>query len=267
MRHVKEEAPKKKGKARALVIIILSVFLIGFIVGGYMLTKTLLNAAREKETFDSLSGMVQDTGEEVGDDGALRKYDELYKKNPDFFGWLKIEGTVIDYPVMYTPRDSEYYLHRDFYGKYSDSGMLFIDGDCPADGNYYLIYGHHMNNGSMFGSLPKYQDKKYYEEHKTIFFDTRYELRDYEVVAAFYGKIYTIDDEEGRFCYYNYKDLSSEEKFNEYIANVKAIQIYETGITPTYGDELIVLSTCNYHTSEGRFVLVARRIKDKPKED
>ena len=134
MRHVKE-TPKKKGKARALAIIILSVFIIGFIIGGYMLTRTLLNAAHEKETFDALSGMVQDT-DEVGDDGALRKYDELYKKNPDFFGWLKIEGTVIDYPVMYTPRDSEYYLHRDFYGEYSDSGMLFIDGDCPADGNY-----------------------------------------------------------------------------------------------------------------------------------
>ncbi|MBQ3266168.1 MAG: class B sortase [Ruminococcus sp.] len=266
MRHLREEPVHNNGKkkGKAVVLIILLIFIAGFIFGAFMLTKTLVNAKHEQDTFDSLSQMVQDT-DEVDDTGALRKYDELYNKNPDFFGWLKIEGTKIDYPVMYTPRDSEYYLHRDFYGNYSDSGMLFIDGDCPADGNYYLIYGHHMNNGSMFGELPKYGDKKFYEEHKTVFFDTRYELRDYEVVAAFYAKAYPEGEEEG-FCYYQYKNLTSQDAFEEYVANVKANQIYETGITPTYGDELIVLSTCNYHTTDGRFVVVARRIKDKAQD-
>ena len=226
-----------------------------------MFLRALINAMHEKETFDSLAQMVSDT-DEKNDDGSLRKYDELYKKNPDFFGWLKIEGTVIDYPVMYTPRDPEYYLHLDFYGNYSDSGMLFIDGECPAEGNYYLIYGHHMNNGSMFGELPKYKDKAFYEDHKTVFFDTRYELRDYEVVAAFYSKVYPVDEEDDHFCYYKYKNLQSASAFNEYVANVKANAIYDTGITPQFGDELITLSTCNYHTSEGRFVVVARRITD-----
>ncbi|MBQ3285783.1 MAG: class B sortase [Ruminococcus sp.] len=251
---------KNKKKGKTVVLIILSVFIVGFIIGAVMLTITLLNAAREQETFNELAGLVQDT-DETDEDGALRKYDELYKKNPDFFGWLKIEDTKIDYPVMYTPNDPEYYLHRDFYGNYSDSGMLFIDGDCPKDGNYYLIYGHHMNNGSMFGELPKYADIKFYEDHKTVFFDTRYELRDYEVFAAFYAKAYPKGEEEG-FCYYTYKDLRSRESFDEYVSNVKTISIYETGITPVYGDELIAMSTCNYHTEDGRFVVVARRIKD-----
>lgn len=263
MKHVKE-TPKTKKKGKAGVIILLVILVAGFCFGAYMLTKTLLNAKHEQETFDNLSQMIGDT-DEKDDSGALRKYNELYNKNPDFFGWLKIEGTKIDYPVMYKPADSEYYLHRDFYGNYSDSGMLFIDGQCPVNGNYYLIYGHHMNNGSMFGELPKYQDKKFYEEHKTVFFDTRYEIRDYEVVAAFYSKAYPEDEEEGHFCYYQYKDLTSEVDFNEYVANVKANQIYETGITPVYGDELITMSTCNYHTEDGRFVVVARRIKNKTK--
>lgn len=265
MRHAADpKAPKKNTKkGKTVVIVFLSIFIVGFIFGAYMLITTLLNAAREQNTFDDLAQMVQDT-DETDDDGALRKYDELYKKNPDFFGWLKIEGTKIDYPVMYTPRDSEYYLHRDFYGNYSDSGMLFIDGECPEKGNYYLIYGHHMNNGTMFGELPKYSDKKFYEEHKTVFFDTRYELRDYEVVAAFYAKAYPKGEEEG-FVYYQYKDLSSKEVFNEYVSNVKALSVYDTGITPVYGDELITMSTCNYHTEDGRFVVVARRIKDAPK--
>lgn len=261
---MKPEPVKKKGKAA--VIIILIIFILGFLFGAFMVVKTFLTAKHEQETFDEIAELVEDTGDEVNEDtGTLRKYDELYNRNPDFFGWLKIEGTKIDYPVMYTPYDSEYYLHRDFYGDYSESGMLFIDGDCPSDGSYALIYGHHMKNGTMFGELPDYIDPAFYEKHKTIFFDTRYELRDYEVVAAFYAKIYPDGEENGRFCYYNYKDLSSESVFNEYVANVKAISLYDTGITPVYGDQLITLSTCNYHTEDGRFVVVARRVRDEGK--
>ena len=257
--------PAQKKKGKTAVIVILSIFIVGFIVGLTMLLITLIRAWNEQKTFDDLSNMVLDT-DERNDDGSLRKYDELYNKNPDFFGWLKIEGTKIDYPVMYKPEDPEYYLHRDFYGKYSDSGMLFIDGQCPRVSNYYLIYGHHMNNGTMFGELPKYAKVDFYQDHKIIFFDTRYENRDYEVVAAFYGKIYPKEEEKDHFCYYNVKELSSEKEFTDYVNNVKANAIYETGITPKFGDELITLSTCNYHTEDGRFVVVARRIKDTEKK-
>lgn len=263
MRHLAQETPvnpPKKKKGKTVVLIILTVFIIGFLIGAFMLARTLIRASQEQKTFRELAELVVDT-DEINEDGSLRKYDELYKKNPDFFGWLKIEGTKVDYPVMYKPSDPEYYLHRDFYGNYSDSGTLFIDAGCPADGNHFLIYGHHMNNGSMFGELPKYRDESFYKEHKTVFFDTRYEIRDYEVVAAFYAQAYPKSEEEGKFCYYKYNDLSSESRFNEYIANVKANAIYETGITPTYGDDLITLSTCNYHTTDGRFVVVARRSK------
>ena len=257
--------PAQKKKGKTAVIVILSIFIVGFLVGLTMLLITLIRAWNEQKTFDDLSNMVLDT-DERNDDGSLRKYDELYNKNPDFFGWLKIEGTKIDYPVMYKPEDPEYYLHRDFYGKYSDSGMLFIDGKCPRVSNYYLIYGHHMNNGTMFGELPKYAKVDFYQDHKIIFFDTRYENRDYEVVAAFYGKIYPKEEEKDHFCYYNVKELSSEKEFTDYVKNVKANAIYETGITPKFGDELITLSTCNYHTEDGRFVVVARRIKDTEKK-
>lgn len=240
------------------MLVILAVFILGFLVGGFMVLKTWLTARHEQETFDQLSGLVDDS-DEINDDGSLRKYDELYNRNPDFFGWLKIEDTVIDYPVMYTPRESEYYLHRDFYGEYSESGMLFMDGDCPADGSYALIYGHHMKNGSMFGSLPDYREREFYEAHKTIFFDTRYEQRDYEVVAAFYAKIYDEAEEAQHFCYYKYKDLSDRSDFDAYVTYVRQNAIYDTGVVPVWGDELITLSTCNYHTEDGRFVVVARR--------
>lgn len=245
---------------KAIVIILLVVLIGGFGFGAFMLIKTLMTAEHERKTFESVVNIIDgEKGTEVSEDGTLRKYDPLYNANKDFFGWLKIEDTKIDYPVMYTPQDNEYYLHRDFYGDYSESGCLFIDGSCPEKGNYYLIYGHHMINGSMFGELPNYQNYDFYKEHKIVFFDTRYETRDYEVVAAFYAQVYDEDEEQYHFCYYKYSDLSSESTFNEYVANVKALSIYDTGITPVYGDELIALSTCNYHTEDGRFVVVARR--------
>ena len=250
---------------KAIAIILIVVLAGGFIFGAFMLIKTLVTAENERRKFESVVNIIDsEKGSEINEStGTLRKYDPLYLRNKDFFGWLKIEDTKIDYPVMYTPGDNEYYLHRDFDGNYSESGCLFIDGACPEKGNYYLIYGHHMINGSMFGDLPKYQSYDFYKEHKKIFFDTRYELRDYEVVAAFYAEVYDVSEEQYHFCYYKYADLSDPNTFNEYVSNVKAMSVYDTGITPVYGDDLIALSTCNYHTEDGRFVVVARRITDK----
>ena len=262
MKHVQPVTQQNNKKGKRVVIVILSIFIAGFLVAAVLFLRELIMALMEQKTFDDLSDMIVDT-DERNDDGSLRKYDELYNKNPDFFGWLQIEDTKINYPVMYRAGDSEYYLHRDFYGNYSASGMLFIDGECPRESNYYLIYGHHMNNGTMFGELPKYADKSFYEDHKIVFFDTRFAIQDYEVCAAFYGKIYPEEEEDDHFCYYKYKDLRNEKVFNEYIANVKANAIYETGVTPKYGDDIITMSTCNYHTEDGRFVVVARKIPEK----
>lgn len=189
----------------------------------------------------------------------LPKYLTIYEMNPDFFGWLSIEGTNMDYPVMYTPDRPEYYLKRSFDGSFSHSGVPFVDEECPADGNYYLIYGHHMQNQTMFGQLPRYADPGYCEEHPVIRFDTLYEQREYRVVAAFYSRVYD-KAETGVFRYYAYTDLSDEAVFREYMEQVYAAALYDTGIAVDYGDELLALSTCNYHTKNGRFVVVARRI-------
>ena len=183
-------------------------------------------------------------------------YDELYNRNHDFFGWMKIDDTVIDYPVMYVPGDNEKYLHTDFDGDYSESGELFMDGYCNPDGLHYLIYGHHMFNGSMFGNLPKYADTDYYNEHKIIHFNTRFETADYEVFAAFYSKIYDANDNTD-FQYYECRTLDDEQSYNYYVSNVKALSEFESGITPQYGEKIITLSTCNYHTEDGRFVVCA----------
>ncbi|WP_407383732.1 sortase domain-bontaining protein [Ruminococcus sp.] len=186
-------------------------------------------------------------------------FDQLYAKNNDFFGWLKIDDTVVDYPVMHTPGDPEKYLHKDFDGNYSESGELFMDANCDPNGYHYLIYGHHMFNGTMFGSLPKYENQDYFNAHRTLRFDTRFEKGEYEIFAVFYSKIY--DENEDVFKYYTCANLNNESDYAYYVNGVKSLSIYDTGITPTYGEKIVTLSTCNYHTDDGRFVIAARKVQ------
>ena len=254
--------------------LILAVLVIVFIVSTYMVISIVTQQEQEKEAFDVIAESVKPLREERVIDPPkkeaaktpyddeiptiLPEYEELYTQNPDMFGWIYIEGTKIDYPVMYTPEEPEYYLRRAFDGSSTQSGTPFIDGACAPDGDFYLIYGHHIKNGSMFGSLTKYADKTWRDEHRVICFDTLYERREYEVIAAFYADA-ALDEGEG-FLYYKYTDLSDRDVFDEYVSQVSEASIYKEAVDAEYGDELIALSTCSYHTGDGRFVVVAKRI-------
>ena len=189
----------------------------------------------------------------------LEAYEPLYRRNHDLFGWLMIEDTDVNYPIMHTPRDSEYYLHKSFNRNYAYSGVPFMEGSCfPGCGNY-LIYGHHMKNGTMFATIVNYADEAFWQEHPLINFDTLYEYGTYEVVAAFYSKVFKPDDADS-FIYYRYTDLRDPAVFDEYMAGVRTVAIYDTGVEAVYGDQLITLSTCEYSVENGRFVVVARKI-------
>lgn len=185
-------------------------------------------------------------------------YAALKERNPDFFGWLSIEGTELNYPVMHTPEDPEYYLRRDFDGKKSQSGVPFLSAPCYEGCGNYLIYGHNMKNGSMFASLLSYADIEYWRQHPTIQFDTLDASDEYEVAAAFYSEAYP-QDAVGVFRFYQYTDVSDRAVFGEYMDQVRRAALYETGVSAEYGDQFITLTTCSYHTKNGRFVVVARK--------
>lgn len=188
------------------------------------------------------------------------KFAEIYKLNKDFIGWIKIDDTEIDYPVMQTMADEEFYIHRDFDKEYSSAGTLFIDTDCsvtePTDN--IVIYGHNMKTGKMFHDLLEYESEEFYKEHKYITFDTIYENGTYEVIAAYRTEIFTVD--YTGFKYYYFFDADTKEEFDDYVQNSKALTYYDIPATAEYGDTLLTLSTCAYHTEEGRFVVVARKI-------
>ena len=249
---------QKKKKAGPVAITLRVFFIALLLFAGFMAVKTIMTYHKEDKAFDQLAAIVDVPADT---DNGVSKYQQLYDMNHDFYGWIEIDDTDINYPVMYTPDDPEKYLHMDFYGNYSESGVLFIDGECVPGGNHYIIYGHHMFNGSMFGNLPKYEKEEYYEDHKLIHFDTMTEEGTYEIFAAMYSKDYDRN-ETGVFKYYNYKTLNSEIVFNEFVYNAKQESIYDTGVTPQFGDEILTLSTCNYHTEDGRFVVMARKIKN-----
>lgn len=189
------------------------------------------------------------------------KYKDIYLKNKDFVGWITIDDTEIDYPVVQTLDDEEYYLRRDFEGNYNIAGTLFLDRQSsfklPSDN--MIMYGHHMHNGTMFKGLLKYEDEDYYKEHKYITFDTINGNATYEVIAAYRTQIYSEDS--NAFKYYEFHNALSAEEFDDFIDNSKKLTPYIIDCSAKIGDKLLTLSTCAYHTSNGRYVVIAKRIE------
>lgn len=191
---------------------------------------------------------------------------ELYAQNPDIAGWVKVEGTKIDCPVMYTPEENDKYLHLSFQGKYSYGGELYIDKKCTIDPECMniIIYGHNMNDGSKFNNLMKFGSENFWKEHPIIHYSTLYEERTYEIIAAFKDRVYRKSEDV--FKFYNFTDPETEEAYNEGISYFKEKSIYDTGVTAEYGDRLLTLVTCAYHVQNGRFVVVAREVTEEPVE-
>ncbi|MBQ7346222.1 MAG: class B sortase [Oscillospiraceae bacterium] len=197
---------------------------------------------------------------EPGEPQILEHLQVIYDINNDMVGWIEIPGTDISYPVVQTPDSPNFYLRKDFTNKkYATCGTIYVREDCDvwAPSDNLTIYGHNMSNGTMFADLHGYEDKAFWEGHKEIYFDTLYEFHTYEIFAVF---ISSAKLDEGAFPYHLFDDAEDAEEFDRFVANCKELSLYDTGITPQYGDKLITLSTCDKSIEEGRFVVVARRV-------
>lgn len=264
---------KKREKRRKLLVILCGFIAVGcfgyFGVYTYFTERTEMdyeNLATLKGS-DSLGGgsgqaplMIHYTEEEDLELTVLPEYQTLYNKNKKLIGWLKIDDTNIDYPVMQTA-NNEYYLDHNFNQEYDKNGSIFMDAACDVvhRNTNLIIYGHHMKSGKMFGNLNSYSSKEYCEKHSTIRFDTIYEKGLYQVMYVFRSRIYNED--EVVFKYYKFFDAASEKEFESNMQEMAAISLYDTGVRAAYGDELLTLSTCDSSETDGRFVVVAKRIK------
>lgn len=254
----------KKKNNNFVLKILMVVFAAVFLVSGFLLAKNIIQGNKEQAVFEELATPIDNLGmtltQEEHNEILFEQYSRLKEKNPHFVGWLKIDGTKLDYPVMHTPDNVEYYLRRDFDGSYAVSGTPFVGYDCTAESRLTIVYGHHMKNGTMFATLHNYKDKTYWEKHRELRFDTLDSLRTYEVISAFYTEV-DPTGANGEFDYYNYCGDVSDEDFTTYAENIMAISMYDTGAVVGMDDQLLTLSTCSYHHENGRFVLVAR-LKD-----
>ncbi|WP_438785605.1 class B sortase [Enterococcus sp. DIV0421] len=183
-------------------------------------------------------------------------YEILAEENKDYIGWLTIPDTSIDYPVMSTPDNPNYYLRRNFKKEYSLNGTPYIGEGIGPDKKCFIIYGHHMKNGSMFGTLEKYEEVGYKDSHPFIYFNIIGESRKYEVIGAF-----RVDLENPHFDYYDYYGDLSEESFDDYISKLSEITLYGEVKDIRYGEQVLMLSTCSYFVEEGRFIVVAKRVR------
>ena len=187
-------------------------------------------------------------------------YAALQGENADYAGWLKIPGTRIDYPVVDRESDPEYYLHRAFDGSKSFGGTPFLGEASGVDTKCLIIYGHNMKNGSIFGTLDSYKKADYWKEHPIVRFYVDGEPRTYEVFAAVETQV-LYEDEDG-FRYYRYDGDIPEEEYDELVNWLRGHSDYDTEIVPEYEDQILMLSTCSYHTKNGRFVVAARRVAE-----
>lgn len=263
---------KKREKRRKITVVICSLmavlcfgyfglyyYYIGRTQGTYSKWSDLRAEAGNNEVIQEAQITLEDGSKAPP---VLEKYKALYNKNKSLIGWIKIADTNIDYPVMQTV-NNEYYLDHNLEQKYDKNGSIFMDKDCDVikPSTNLIIYGHHMKSGQMFGGLDKYSKKSYFEEHPVIEFDTIYEEGKWQVMYVFRSRIYNAD--EIVFKYYQFIDAYSQEEFESYMEEMSAMSLYDTGVTASYGEELLTLSTCDYSSDEdGRFVVVAKRINN-----
>lgn len=262
--------------------IILVLLIVIFLFSGFYVWTYLRDSKEQKDAYNNLAALVESAREEEKKEPAgeqstepgetrdpdastepesliLPEYQTLYEKNPDLVGWITIDDTTVNYPVVQTPDDPEYYLYRNFDRERNIHGCLFVGdgGDVFTPSDNLIIYGHHMRDGSMFGSLEKYLRKAYWEEHSTLRFDTLTERHSYEIFAVFKT---TASVGEG-FAYHHFLNAADEAEFDEFVETCIELgrDYYTTGIVPEYGDKLICLSTCEYTRENGRLVVAAVR--------
>ncbi len=278
---VQEELKRRERRRRILIIAssILAACCLGYFgIYAYFEQRTgntyqSLNALRNKEQGqNSTDSAPADDRPLFTLDGepeqkeVLEEFKDLLNKNKKLIGWLTFDDITIGgesgFPVMQTS-DNEYYLTHNMNQEYDKNGTIFMDKGCDVlkPSTNFILYGHHMQSGKMFGKLDLYQEQSYCEEHPYIQFDTIYEKGTWQVMYVFRSRVYS--EAEIVFKYYQFIDADSEQEFDSYMQEMAAMSLYDTGVTAQYGDQLLTLSTCDYQETDGRFVVVAKKVTTK----
>ena len=247
------------------ILVILTVISIMYIIDFFLLKKeankesNLLNNIEINKN-EIIQAEFNENSTEKIETERMIKLKTLQKENPDIIGWLEIENTNINYPVL-QGTDNEYYMTHNYKKEKSKKGSIFLskDYDWNIPSTNLLIYGHNLRNGTMFEELLEYENEEFYKEHPIIRFTTAEEDAEYVIISVFKSRVY-YKYEKNVFRYYYFVNAKTQEEYNEFIGNAKKASLYNIEETAVFGDQLITLSTCSYHTEDGRFVVVGRKM-------
>jgi sortase B len=291
---VANEAAKKFQYQKVLgrLAAVLAVAFFGYFiyaeVAEIMHTRELERLARERQEAMEQTNASEETSENGGETGevdnateepeesdpfvreemidpatltVLPEYEDFLAQNPDLVGWLTIQGTKVDYPVVQKAEDNEYYLNHSFDGSEDSAGTIYVDyrSDIVNPTTNTMVYGHNMKNGTMFGSLKNYLQEDFFKEYRYIQFNTIYEHRLYQVVSVCLSEVAYQDDDSYR--YYNFIQANNMEEWQAFVNNVDSLAIYQSDVSLSPEDEILTLSTCNSYTEDGRLFIVAKRIQ------
>lgn len=268
---------------KRIITLLQILFVCIFIVCGGYFAKSMYDKSQTEKEMEYLQSLVKEdetpkktsepTKEEINiteptpvptpapeqyeANGMLSRYYALYERNNDTVGWIKINGTNIDYPVVQHSSNNLYYLNRNFDKQKSSSGIPYMDYQCTDASDNIIIYGHNMRNGTMFHALLDYKNKSFWQKNNYIGFDTIYERRLYEIFAVFRTAVGVADE----FRYWDFVIAETPDEYAQFVEQCKDLSIYETEIAPQYGEKLLTLSTCSYGAKNERFVVMARMVQ------
>jgi len=255
-------------KIRKTVIVLAC---LAFIVAVWLLTNSLLvDPWKNRVIISEISKIFHDAPEGISDSSTntkRRNWDAVKDINPEIIGWIKMENTVIDYPVLENKNDtsaSQYYLKRNYKGEPSEYGSIFVDYRCKESvkSKNVILHGHHMNDGSMFGNLLNYgslrADLDFYRKVPLIAFDTPEEDSMWKIFSVF--KTNTLN-EHGTFFNYMQGSFNSDAEFMNFVYNVKIRSLFDIPVSVNEDDQLLTLSTCSYEFTDFRTVVVARKVR------
>ena len=232
--------------------IVFVLCLIVFVGSAGMLLNYFLTGMREQSSLEDLAKLKTEREDMKTDKGTvIGKYVDLYEANSDIIGWITVDGTKIDYPVMQSSReDPEYYLRRDYRGNYDINGSLFLQADCIlGESGNLTIYGHNMNSGAMFGNLDQYASYDYWKAHPRVFFQTPGGMEEYRIAAVLKADVSMFDFQRTSF--------QSPQELEAYVAQAKALSLFETGVDGIGCEKTLTLVTCSYEWKQARNILVA----------
>ena len=249
-------------RRRRILLILIALLILVAAACGCHFWKELHTRNQEQQVFETLEDEValpeptaapaQGNDDAASQEVVMHDGAALTATNSDYIGWLSIPGTVISYPVMYSPNEPERYLHLDFYGRYSYSGTPFLDARCDPLGGNLIIYGHNMINGTMFGSLKNYRNEDYLNSNRRIYLELSDGMHVFEAFS-----VVTLEKDDPWYSFLHAADANEEAAW---IADLENKHGVHTGSIPSGTERLLTLSTCTGNRKSERMIVVAKEV-------